>query len=145
LTGFELNSTPEIQLLGMPKVTTKDLKGKGERKREHRYFEESLRIAIVKELDEGKITVSEVCRIYQVSKGAVYKWLNKYSSKYEKAIIKIVELKSESRKKKELEQKVKELEQLVGKKQFEVEFLKKLIEIAEEKYGIDFKKNSDTK
>lgn len=129
----------------MSKVTIKELKGKVNVKREHRYFEEDLRKAIVKELDERKVTVSEVCRIYQVSNSAVYKWLGKYSYKYEKATVKVVELKSASKKRKELEQQIKELEQLVGKKQIEVEFLKKLIEIAEEKYGIDFKKNSDMK
>lgn len=109
--------------------------------RERRYFSEEFRKARVKELEEGRTKVSEICSVYKVSSSAVYKWLRKYSSHYKKAVIKVVELKSETAKRKHLEEKLTHLEQLVGQKQIEIEYLSQLITIAEEHYGIDIKKN----
>lgn len=109
--------------------------------RERRYFEESLKKAIVREIDQSKLTVIEACRIYQVSRGAIYKWLNKYSPSYQKAVVKVVELKSESRKRGELEKRVKELERVIGSQQVELLYLKKLIEVAEKRFDIQIKKN----
>jgi hypothetical protein len=56
----------------------------------------------------------------------------------------IVELKSESYKSKELEKKVKELEAALGRKQLEVEFLNKLIEVVGKDMGIDIKKKGSS-
>lgn len=113
--------------------------------RERRYFEESLRKAIVREIDQGKLTVIEASRIYDVSRGAVYKWLAKYSPGYQKAVVKVVELKSESRKRKELEGQLKELQAVIGKQQVQLLYLEKLIEIAEKRFDIDIKKKGVSK
>jgi hypothetical protein len=45
----------------------------------------------------------------------------------------------------ELQNKIKELEQLVGQQQMKLQVNDKMIEIAEDHYGIDIKKNSDLK
>ena len=45
---------------------------------------------------------------------------------------------------KELEEKVKLLEQAVGQKQIKIDFLEKMIELASEEYKIDLKKNLNT-
>jgi transposase len=109
--------------------------------RERRYFSESFRKARVKEYEEGEASVSEISRTYGMSKGAVYKWIEKYSLHYEKSIVKVIEPKSETRKRIALEKKVKNLEQLIGQQQVELAFLEKLIELADERYGIELKKN----
>ena len=83
-------------------------------KRERRYFSEEFRRARVKEYEEGQTTVSEICRVYEVSRSAVYKWIHKYSPHYQKSIVKVVEEKSETRKRLALEQKIKDLEQLIS-------------------------------
>ena len=45
---------------------------------------------------------------------------------------------------KTLEQKVKDLEQLVGQKQIQIEFLEKMIDLSSKETGIDLKKNFST-
>jgi hypothetical protein len=45
---------------------------------------------------------------------------------------------------KELELKVKELEQAVGQKQMKIDYLEKMIDIANDDLKIDIKKNSNT-
>lgn len=108
--------------------------------RERRYFNESFRKARVKEYETGEATVIEISRAYGVSSRSVYKWIEKYSVDYQKPIVTIVEPKSETRKRLQLEEKVKKLEQLLGKKQVKLEFLEKLIETVENHYGIEVKK-----
>jgi hypothetical protein len=48
---------------------------------------------------------------------------------------------SQSAKFKEMEQRIKELEQNVGQKQIMIEYLEKMIDIAKEDLNIDIKKN----
>ena len=45
---------------------------------------------------------------------------------------------------KHLEQKIKELEQIVGQKQIKIDYLEKMIDIAKEDLNIDIKKNYNT-
>ena len=51
---------------------------------------------------------------------------------------------SATRKLKELETRIKELEQIVGQKQIKIDFLEKMIDLAREELDIDIKKNSNT-
>jgi transposase len=52
-----------------------------------------------------------------------------------------VEEKSEAYRTKELEKHIKELEAALGRKQLEMDLLNKIIELANEEYGTDLKKN----
>ena len=52
----------------------------------------------------------------------------------------VVEKESESVKRLELEQKISELERLLGKKQVEIEYLKQVIEEGGKLVGLDLKK-----
>lgn len=114
-------------------------------KRERRYFSEDFRRSRVKEYEEGQTTVSEICRAYKVSHTAVYKWIRKYSAHYQKSITKVVEEKSEARKRIALEQKVKDLEQFIGQQQVQLNYYEKLLELAQERYNLDLEKNSGWK
>ena len=114
-------------------------------KRERRYFSEDFRRARVKEYEEGQVTVREICRAYQVSETSVYKWIHKYSAHYQKGVVKVVEEKSETKKRLALEKKVQELEQFIGQQQVQLKYYEKLLEIAQERYNVDFEKNSDWK
>jgi len=51
---------------------------------------------------------------------------------------------SSEHKLKELQKRISDLEQIVGQKQLNIDFLEKMIELAKGQYGIDIKKNSDT-
>ena len=114
-------------------------------KRERRYFSEDFRRARVKEIEQGQVSVGEISRAYHVSQTAVYKWVKKYSCLYHKAVVKVVEEKSEAKKRLSLEKQVKDLEQLIGQQQVRLEFYKKLVKMTEERYNIDIEKNSDWK
>ncbi len=47
---------------------------------------------------------------------------------------------SNSKKIQEMEDRIRELEELISRKEFEIEFKSKMIDIAEEMYGIDIRK-----
>lgn len=112
--------------------------------RRYRYFSESFRKQKVKEIEQGLTRVSEVSKTYQVSKSAIYKWMHKYSTILGNKERVIVESKSDTKRIALLEQKIKELERLVGQKQIQIEFYEKMLEIGKDQYGIDFKKNYGT-
>lgn len=52
---------------------------------------------------------------------------------------------STSKKLKDQESRIRELERVVGQKQLKIDYLEKLIEIAGKDLGLDLKKNSGTK
>jgi transposase-like protein len=110
-----------------------------------RYFSESFRQVKVKEIERNLTTVAAVCRDYEVSRSAVYKWIYKYSLNRKRQIRQIIEPMSDTQKIKELQAKIKELERLVGQKQIQLEFKDKMIEIAEEMYHVDIKKKLGSK
>ena len=56
-----------------------------------------------------------------------------------------MDIKKSSRSKiKDLQDRIKELEQIVGQKQIKIDYYEKMIEIAKEELDIDLKKNFDT-
>lgn len=115
------------------------------RSRQNRYFSESFRKQKVREIERNLTTVREVSKQYEVSTTAIYKWLYKYSKLYERGYKQVIEPMSDTRKIKALQEKVKELEQLVGQKQIKLEFYEKMMALAEEEYGIAFKKKHGLK
>lgn len=119
---------------------TEDFSKEGPR-RINRYFSESFKRKKAREIEKNISTVLEVGREYEVSTTAVYKWLDRYSRDRKRGVKQVVELMSDTRKIQELKNKIRDLEQLVGQKQFEIEFKDKMIDIAEEMYDIDIKKN----
>ena len=106
----------------------------------NRYLSDSFKLKKVREIERNTTTVLEVSREYEVSTTAVYKWLDKFSRNRKRGVKQVVELMSDTRKIQELRNKIRDLEQLVGQKQFEIEFKNKMIDIAEEMYDIDIKK-----
>lgn len=113
--------------------------------RVNRYFSDSFKRKKVWEIERNLTTVSEVSKEYEVSTTAIYKWLDKYSRNRKRGVKQVVELMSDTRKIQDLKAKIRELEQLVGQKQFEIEFKNKMIDIAEEMYDIDIKKKLGSK
>ena len=135
---MSLQTRANVQSLIMVK---KQINLTGTVPRERRYFSEAFRKERIKELDEGQTTVSKICHDYGVSSPAVYKWREKYSPFYQKAIVKVVQLESEGAKRRELESQLLVCKTLIADKAVEIEYLRKLIELASEHYQIDFKKN----
>lgn len=109
-----------------------------------RVFSECFKKTLVSEYETGKFSVLDLSRLHSISQGVVYRWIYRYSS-YQKRNIKVVEMADSSTQKlKELQQRIAELERILGQKQLNIEYLEKLLELAKAQYGIDIKKNSAT-
>jgi hypothetical protein len=108
--------------------------------RQTRYFSESFKKKKVEELDKKLTTVLDICNVYEVSTTAVYKWIYKYSLMRKKSIKMVVEPLSDTVKIKALKEHINELEQMLGRKQFEIDFLQKQVDLVSEELGVDFKK-----
>jgi transposase len=106
-----------------------------------RVFSEEFKKRKAIELTAKQVTVTELSRLYSVSRSAVYKWLYKYSPGHEKKVKLVVEMESESHKTMRLQQQVAELERIIGQKQLEIDYLNKLLEIGSDEMGFDIKKN----
>ena len=116
----------------------------GKRINRRRKFSEDFKLKIVKDYESGEFSVVEMTKIYDISYQTIYNWIYKYS-KYNKQSIQVVEMKdSQAHKMKQMEARIKELEQAVGQKQMNIDYLEKMIELAKENYDIDIKKNSNT-
>jgi len=110
-----------------------------------RTFSESFKIQKVQEIERKQTKVSEICKQYELTPVSVYNWINKFGSMKKKKERIIVESESDTKQLLELKKKVAELERIVGQKQILLDFKDKMIEIAEEMYGIDIKKKLSTK
>jgi transposase len=109
-----------------------------------RLFSEEFKMQCVDDYERGRHTVLELSRLFKIRHQVIYRWIYKYSV-YNKKRIKVVEMSESSQKKvKELEKRIKELEGLVGRKQIKLDYYEKLMEVAQEMYGIEIPKNVDT-
>ncbi|MBA3675598.1 MAG: transposase [Chitinophagaceae bacterium] len=106
-----------------------------------RIFSDKLKKKIVKDIEQGQVSVCGVSREYAVSNVAVYRWLRKFSTHLHPSTTLVMQMDSEQYRSKELEKKVLELEAALGRKQLEIDYLNKLIEIAGQDLGTDLKKN----
>ena len=110
-----------------------------------RRFSDEFKKALVSEFEKGNLSVRQLGRLHSVHFQSIYNWIYKFSTFNEKGY-RVVEMKdSTSKKLKEQEQRIKELERAVGQKQLKIDYLEKLIELASDELGMDLKKNSDTK
>jgi transposase len=110
-----------------------------------RRFSEEFKKSKIRELERNITTIPDICKTYLVSRSAIYKWIYKYSVMAKKQVKQVVEAKSDTQRIKALEERIKELERIVGQKQLLLEFKDKMIEIAEATYGVDIKKKVGTR
>ena len=113
--------------------------------RQRRIFSEALKKEIVRDIEKGKLSVTQTIREYSIGHGTIYRWIDKYSHNLQRGTVLVMEKKSEASGKDELLARIKELEAALGRKQFELEVKDKIIEIASEIYGEDIKKKFENK
>jgi transposase-like protein len=109
--------------------------------RPRKTFSEAIKKEMVITIEKGKQTVLEVSRELGTSEQTIYRWIYRYSRYLSKNKVMVVEDKSEGFRTKELEKRLKEAEAALGRKQMEVDFLNKLIDLASEEYKTDLKKS----
>src|SRR5690606_716748 len=109
-----------------------------------RVYSEEFKKELVALFESGKFSVIQLEKLYGVNGVSLYRWIYKYSS-FNKKGYRVVEMKqSSSNKLRELEQKLKDLERLVGQKQIKIDYLEKMIDLANDELDIDIKKNYNT-
>lgn len=108
--------------------------------RRRRTFSEEFKRKKVREIEQKIATIADVSREYEVRASNVSKWLTRYSTNRMKAVRTIVESESDTRKIFDQQQKIAELERIIGQKQLLIDFQAKMMELTEQEYGIDIKK-----
>ncbi|CAN0597261.1 unnamed protein product, partial [Ectocarpus sp. 12 AP-2014] len=100
--------------------------------RKQRKYSEEFKKGIVSDFESGKFSVGQLEKLHGIKNPIIYRWIYKLSTFNEKGF-RIVEMKDSSTKKmKELEARVKELEGAVGRKQIKIDYLEKMMEIAKD-------------
>lgn len=108
----------------------------------NRQFSVEFKKQKAKAIATGKLSVKDLCLLYEISRTTVYKWLYLYTQ-IEKGTKTVLQMDSEEQKTKELLAQIAELERVVGRKQLEIDYLSKLIEISGEDLGMDLKKKAE--
>lgn len=121
-------------------MLSKQLKTSTREERQNRVFSEAFKRSKVKEIAAKRLKVSEICHLYEVSRGSVYKWIKKYGQKTEKSCKIVVEMESEGYRTKMLLERMAELERIVGLKQLEIDYLNQLLDLESQEVGYDVKK-----
>ena len=109
-----------------------------------RVFSTAFKKEKTKLIEEGKITVKQVSKIYDVSETAVYNWKKKYSTIARDDRV-VVEKISEAQKTQELFKQVRDLEQALGRKQMELDYYKEIVKLVSESQGVDVEKKHKPK
>jgi len=107
-----------------------------------RTFSEEFRRKKVWEIEHKLTSVSQVSREFEVSRTGVYYWIRKYSKRYQASVKVVLQMESEQEKTKKLQSRIDELERALGRKQMELDYLNKLIELEGERLGEDLKKKA---
>jgi transposase-like protein len=110
-----------------------------------REFSEQIRRKAVTDFRSGKFTAQELADLYHCSSQTIYNWIYKYSPG-DFPQVNVVEMsESTDQKVKDLHDKIARLERALGQKQIKVDFLEKMIDLAEDEYDLDVKKSSSSK
>ncbi len=113
--------------------------------RQMRHFSTSFKIKKVREIESGISRICEISRQYEVNDSNIYRWIDKFGSMKTKKERIVVETDSDTTELLALKKKIAELERVIGQKQILIDFKDKMIELAEETYGVDIKKKFITK
>jgi transposase len=108
--------------------------------RRTRTFSDGFKIKKVRELEAKKVRRRDLIREYEITQSTISRWIEKFGSMKNKKERVVVESESDTAELAKLRKRLAELERTVGQKQLLIDFQAKMIEIAEETYGVDIKK-----
>jgi transposase-like protein len=101
---------------------------------------------VVEEIEKGKFTIGEAMRIYDITgSDTINQWLKKLGREHLLNRVIRIEMKDEKDKLKELERQKRELESALAQAHLKILSLETMIDIAEDRLGIEIKKKLDTK
>ena len=108
-------------------------------KKIRRVFSEGFKKEKVKLYETGKMSVTQISRLYEISETALYKWIGQYRTTPRSERI-VVETDSDYLKLVELQKRIEKMERLIGNQQIEIAYRKGIIEAASEHYKEDVEK-----
>jgi transposase-like protein len=109
-------------------------------------YSEPFKLHVVSEIESGQLTIESARRRYGIKGGeTIQKWLRRYGKNHLLGKVVRVERPEEKDRVKELESKVRELESALAQSQVKLFAYESLVDVAEEHYGADFKKNFGAK
>lgn len=109
-----------------------------------RRYSDDFKRTLVSDFEKGNYSVPQLERLHNIPNTTIYNWIYKFSTFNEKGF-RIIEMKESSTTKlRQLEQRIKDLEQIVGRKQIKIDYLEKMIDIAKDEFDIDIKKKHNT-
>jgi transposase-like protein len=109
-----------------------------------RVYSQEYQRELVRLFEGGKFSVVQLSKLYGVRFSVIYRWIYKYSQ-FNEPGYRVVEMKESSTSKlKAMEQRIKELEKIVGQKQIKIDFLEEMISVAKQELKIDIKKKFST-
>lgn len=112
--------------------------------KKYRRYSVEFKKQIVADFESGEYSVPQLEKLHGIGNASIYSWIHKFSTFNEKGY-RVVEMKdSSSKKMQELEAKNKELEAALGRKQIQLDYLEKMVELAKTELDIDIKKNFST-
>lgn len=107
--------------------------------RHHRRYSQEFRQARVDDFENGTFSVAQLSRLYHIRVSTLYGWISRYS-RYPKTSAVIVEVpNSQQQKVKRLEDRVAELERLLGRKQIQLDYYEAFMEELQAS-GVDVEK-----
>lgn len=105
----------------------------------NRHFSEEFKKQKVKDLLSKKVTIKELCVLYEITRASVYKWLYLYSN-LERGTKMVVQMESEYAKTQQLLSDLADRERIIGQKQMEIDYMEAAFKVASEELGYDIKK-----
>lgn len=111
--------------------------------RRRRRFSEEFRQEVVRMIEEGKMTVIEASRLYEVKSQNVRGWIKNYGKKEYPTPI-LVQSTRDIVRLRELEKENRRLKEALGTQQMKVVYLEAVLTLAKEELGEDFEKKCDT-
>jgi transposase len=104
-------------------------------------YSSSFKQKVISEIETGKYSLREASKIYNVSDVSLYKWLRRFGKNHLIGKIVRIEMIGEADRIKQLEAEKRALESALAQAQLKIITLESTMEVAEEIYKIDFKKN----
>lgn len=109
-------------------------------------YSTAFKLKVVNEIESGQYTIAQAARVYDI-RGAetIQAWIRKLGKNHLLNQVVRVQMKDEKDKIKELKNQIKALERALAQAQVDNICWKSLVEVIDEKYGIDSKKNFGSK
>jgi transposase-like protein len=109
-------------------------------------YSTAFKLKVVSEIECGKLSIAQARQVYDIGGGStIQDWLRRHGKNHLLAKVVRIEMADEMSKIKRLEQEKQALESALAQSQLKILALESLIEAAEGQYGIEIKKNFNTK